>query len=527
MHASPRPAIDWRRVLIYTHRWLGIAGCLVFLIWFASGVVMMYARMPRLTPDERLARLERLDASRLAVALDAAVRQAGGRVDRARVGMLLDRPVYRLENGGIWTTVYADTGSVLPGVSSNEALEIVRRFLPEHARTARSAGRLTSPDQWTLDGGMPRFLPMQRIALGDSNDTYVYVSERTGEPVMKTTARGRTWGYLGAVLHWTYFTPFRVQRELWRYSIIYAAFAGCIMCLSGLVVGVWRWSPRKRYRLKRVPSRSPYAGWMWWHHYAGLLFGMFTFTWALSGALSLTPWDWAPSTDATDEQRLAVSGGPLRAEAVTPALLAGAIDRIGRSFAVKELEVLQFAGRPLAVAYRPEPLDLAQQSRVRDVSAIFSAARAHDHRIVWLDGSDPRPFARLASEAVEAAARAAMPNVAVREAAWLQEFDGYYYDRTEQKPLPVLRMTYSDADKTALYVDPQSGVILMRQTTRSRINRWLYNGLHSLDFPFLYRSRPAWDIAVVALSAGGIGLTIVALTPAIRRLRRHARRFAA
>jgi hypothetical protein len=32
---------DWRRALIYTHRWLGIAGCIVIVVWFVSGVVMM------------------------------------------------------------------------------------------------------------------------------------------------------------------------------------------------------------------------------------------------------------------------------------------------------------------------------------------------------------------------------------------------------------------------------------------------------------------------------------------------------
>ena len=47
----------WSRVIIYTHRWLGICGGVVFLMWFASGIVMMYARMPRLAPEERLMRL--------------------------------------------------------------------------------------------------------------------------------------------------------------------------------------------------------------------------------------------------------------------------------------------------------------------------------------------------------------------------------------------------------------------------------------------------------------------------------------
>jgi len=45
------------RVLVYTHRWLGIGLGVLFVVWFISGVVMMYARMPELPAAERLARL--------------------------------------------------------------------------------------------------------------------------------------------------------------------------------------------------------------------------------------------------------------------------------------------------------------------------------------------------------------------------------------------------------------------------------------------------------------------------------------
>ena len=32
---------------------------------------------------------------------------------------------------------------------------------------------------------------------------------------------------------------------------------------------------------------TPYAGWLKWHHYAGLIFGVITFTWLFSGMLSM------------------------------------------------------------------------------------------------------------------------------------------------------------------------------------------------------------------------------------------------
>ena len=61
----PRFAI--RRALIYTHRWLGIAGSVLFLVWFVSGMVMMYHRMPTLDPHERYSRLTDLDLLTLTV----------------------------------------------------------------------------------------------------------------------------------------------------------------------------------------------------------------------------------------------------------------------------------------------------------------------------------------------------------------------------------------------------------------------------------------------------------------------------
>ena len=55
--------LDWRRWMVYTHRWLGIVGGVLFVAWFVSGVVMMYARMPGLANEERLARAPALDLS--------------------------------------------------------------------------------------------------------------------------------------------------------------------------------------------------------------------------------------------------------------------------------------------------------------------------------------------------------------------------------------------------------------------------------------------------------------------------------
>ena len=56
----------------------------------------------------------------------------------------------------------------------------------------------------------------------------------------------------------------------------------------------------------------------------------------------------------------------------------------------------------------------------------------------------------------------------------------------------------------------------------ARWNRWLYNGLHSFDLPWLYRYRPAWDVVVLVLMVGGTALCVTSVVIGWRRVRQHA-----
>ena len=48
----------------------------------------------------------------------------------------------------------------------------------------------------------------------------------------------------------------------------------------------------------------------------------------------------------------------------------------------------------------------------------------------------------------------------------------------------MLRVKFADPGETWFYIDPSNSTMLSQVTRLSRIERWLYNGLHSLDFPF-------------------------------------------
>ena len=67
-----RPAALLKRTLIFVHRWIGVALSVIFLLWFASGIVMMYWSFPGVTAEQRLERLPVLNPDQIKVSPGAA-----------------------------------------------------------------------------------------------------------------------------------------------------------------------------------------------------------------------------------------------------------------------------------------------------------------------------------------------------------------------------------------------------------------------------------------------------------------------
>ena len=474
------------RVLVYTHRWLGIASGVLFVVWFVSGIVMIYARMPELDPRERLARLPAINPASIRVMPAAA---AEGDIARLTLTTLEGRPVVRITAGGRTELSFADTGDRVPGVDADQALRIARAF-DGGLNDLRYDRKLTDADQWSFS--VRGRMPLHRIAVDDSAGTVLYVTENGGEVVLKTTSSGRFWGGAGAVLHWLYFTPLRRNAALWNRVIVWSSLAGTLMCIVGMLWGVWRLSPLSGYRLRRGRQWSPYAGWMRWHHYAGLIFGIVTTTWIFSGLLSMDPWNWHPSTAPTREQRVRVAGGAIDLSDLTVERMRRTLRAFAPSFQ-KEIEIVRFRGHYYATA----------------------AAG-----IVSFDEPQYGARAQLPADLVFGAADVAMDGVPIAGMSWLDRYDAYYYDRTNRLSLPVLRVRYDDPQRTWLYFDPSHGAIARKEERLTRLNRWLYHGFHSLDFPFLYYRRPLWDAVVIMLSLGGVALSATTLGASWRRVRR-------
>src|SRR5712671_2381476 len=101
-----------KRSVIFLHRWLGVALCLFFLVWFPSGIGMMYWDFPSVTDEDRLERSPALDpvAIRISPAGALATLRELKPPDAIRLNTFDGHPVYRIEIAGREQVVYADSG---------------------------------------------------------------------------------------------------------------------------------------------------------------------------------------------------------------------------------------------------------------------------------------------------------------------------------------------------------------------------------------------------------------------------------
>jgi hypothetical protein len=122
---------------------------------------------------------------------------------------------------------------------------------------------------------------------------------------------------------------------------------------------------------------------------------------------------------------------------------------------------------------------------------------------------------------------AAAQPVGLSDIQTIDRYDAYYRDRRGELPLPVIRARVNDEDGMRVYVNPATGRVVATYSSREWVSRWIYHGLHSLDFPWLYNHRPAWDIVVITFMLGGTALGVTSLVLAWRVLGRQIRRLVA
>jgi uncharacterized iron-regulated membrane protein len=505
-----------RRALILGHRYLGIALSALIVMWFATGIAMMYAGgMPRLTPELRLERLPNLDLSRVQMTPAQAAERAevGANPGRAVLLTVMDHPAYRF-GGREPVTIFADSGQLLDGATLEQSRTIAAHFMNlandriEFVRTLDE-----DVDQWTLLQG--RQLPLHKFRVSDDAGTELYVSPATGEVAVMTTRKGRALAWISTIPHWLYFTALRTNQPLWYRTVVWTSTLACVLALIGLVLGLTQWR-----RQKPLIASIPYSGWMRWHYITGVVFGVFTLTWAFSGLLSMEPYAWT-NANGLELPRDVFTGGAADLTKF-PAMEPASWNRLLEGRGIKEVEFERIQDQEYFVV-RAEGAAV-QQGRFERLHQPYQVTgRAERDRVLvsaaTLEIRD-QPFT---ADSLVARLKTAVPDAGITEQQLLADYDSYYYSRDRQTPLPVLRVKFDDPAQTWVYIDPEMSQVLASVHKLNRVERWLYNGLHSFDFAFWYNSI-AWDVTMIALCLGGLASSGIGLFLGVRRMRRAAGR---
>ncbi|WP_245653428.1 PepSY domain-containing protein [Sphingomonas pituitosa] len=470
-------------MLVWFHRWIGIATCLIFAAWFASGAVMLFQPFPSLPHAAQMALQAPITAPADLMAPARAAATVSG-AETLRLVQRAGRPAYVVEGGGAVQAIDARTGALLPPLSRAQALAEARRLFGPTAST-------TAPfehDQWVVHNRFDPARPFYRLDANDAQGTQLYLSARSGELLQRTSRSTRAWNWPGAVLHWVYVTPLRKDWRAWDASVWWLSLVCMLVAIAGMVLGIVRMVAARRLHPPRISFFR--RRWLRWHHLLGLGAGVFVLGWIFSGWLSM------------DHGRLFSRGTPTGAQAQAYA---------GCSLAqlLRQVDATRLVARP-----------------VPEISVTPLACRpvltrsAADGSVERVDGAGRRIDDATMRTLVLRAVAAGWPQAS---AAGVQPVDpDATYALAEGWPRSAWRIALAAPAAPDLYVDGNSGRLLTVMDSSRAAYAWVYYALHTGNVPGL-STRPTLRRLLLLLPlAAGFLFSVTGVVLGWRRLRATA-----
>lgn len=476
-------ALYW---LTWFHRWVGVALCLIFAMWFASGEVMVFVPFPSLAESARLAKSEAIDFSRLNMAPATAL-NAAPQAEELRLSGIVGRPVYLASSEGRPTVaIGGDDGVKLALISGEVAQHIAERFL--NAKAAGVEGPFDY-DQWVVYQGFDSVRPFYRIAIDDADGSELYVSARTGEVLQQTRRTERMWNWAGSVIHWVYFTPLRKSFYAWNEVVWWLSFVGVLMTAAGIWIGSVAFLKLRRTGRSGL---SPFRGWLGWHHAIGLVACIFVLTWIFSGWLSM------------DHGFLFSTAQPSNAE--PRHFMTMPVADVAEAVSLEDIKSLQ-------------PASEVRFSAIGQASFVVARGGSDPQpRIFWASSMRSAPMRTLPGNVLWAAVQTAWPKDAILSKGPASIND--IYSLAEGVPDNTLLFVAARANPVGIYIDNVTGKLLATTDGSRRTYAWLYYALHTFNFPGLSQRTLLHHAIVSALMALGFAFSITGVVVGVNRLRR-------
>jgi hypothetical protein len=479
-----------KQLIIRLHSLLGSLMSLMFVMWFLSGFVMIFAGFPHASKEKAFEHLEAITLNDLNTIKIPPLALLGQLVLEKRQGKV----IYELRQARGKEKIYdAKSMTQIDTYSEEDVLNLARSF--SGADILAYEKRLDL-DQWMPWSYCKPWLPIYKCDISDEAHTQLYISAVNGRVVQETTRKSRWAARLGAIPHWIYFKSIRMKTGFWLSFVYWISLLGVFASLSGLILGF--------IRLKRRKKRANWSDlsifkkfWHKWHHITGFVFGLFVFTFILSGLVSVAemPQFIAPVKNKQSASQL-------------------------WNQKIHSNDSIRISAKQIGLC-------LIDESKVKRIvwKTVMNKANLH----VYTDKLySPKVYCLEGDKLIEklSYSRLEIGNWAMRIfktspfLLTLQKNDDAYYQASERGgyPLPVWKIELNDTDGTCLYISPKTANLLRTYNTNRKWHRWFYKGLHSFDFPFLLKHEWLRKLLLILLSVGGTFVSVSALVLTWRNL---------
>lgn len=488
----------FRKFISGFHRILGVLLCLLFFMWFASGIVMIYHSFPRASQEYKLQRQAALRAADL-LPMDSLMSMFPdtASLQSASVEMRFDRPAISMRGKGVPPALYMDDFGPVEKFDEAVRLKTLQLWC---SSPILKIDTLEKVDQWIPFGGYNKEMPIYKYYFADDESHQLYMSSKDGRVLQFTDKESRFWAWVGAIPHWVYFTSLRQHQTLWIEFVKWAAGIGCIMCLLGFALAFIDWRKQKGKGFFHSPYQKR---WYKWHFVSGVVFGLFAITFAFSGLMSLRDIpDWMKKAPKTEKRR---GGGmfPSRMNSMLP------------------LDAYKLDYRQVVAASDSvKSITWSSWNRYPYYTVRYS------HSSVRIDASDTtqiKPFVLTEEMIRKDVARQLGDSVQWKMDLLTTEDQDYYGRKKERVPLPVYRIIVDDDMHTRMYYNPTT---LRKRTVDDdgRTRRFLYSGLHSLNIKFLTDRPVLWNIVMYTLMLGGTFLSLTGIVVSVKWIIRKVKR---
>lgn len=457
--------------MLSLHRIVGTIICLFLLMWFISGLVLIYHPFPDVSQSQKNEHMDVLPDSLPNInAIISRLPISEKEIKSIDVSKIQDQILFSFKTKDSLYTVTEKNNEPIKPISKESIYHIASKWVDA---PISKIDTLYDREIWIMYSRYQKELPIYKLYFDDDLKHQLYISSKTGEVQQFTNRNERFWTWIGSIPHKFYIPALRKNTNTWIWSLTIGGIAVVVLAITGLFYGTYILI--KRYK-KRRKIGNPYKKiWLKWHYTCGLIFGIFILTFGFSGAMALQKIpQWAIKTHGDYR----VSDSKFRGKGLTVNKYILDYRKLKETYPeIKSIGWSHFRDIPVYNVVNGDK-EIAINASSSEVEELHLTESDIEKAVIKLYGDVPYSISLI------------------------DKYEEYYLSRTKELPLPVYKVEVNNEDKSCFYINPQNGEF--KYVNRAnRAKKWVFSGLHYLNIKYLIERPLLWTILIWTLCIGG------------------------